>query len=274
MLYRFLTVSLEDIKITGVTVFVLRAALSLCLILFIAACLGWLFSRNRGRMVLAAFIDRRTKSRTEINSWEVSLGRSPTCDIVFTDETVSRFHAVAARRGRGWVIFDTGSKSGVRVNGELIDRSARIYDGDTISLGLTSVVFCAPLFRRPAEKPQTAQAKPAAPAQQPKPAQQRTRYVPALTGLTEGYDMTVLLIGGDYILGRSSNCNIVIPALNVSRFHAEIVKNGNEWHIKDLHSRAGTKVNGMDVIGEEKLSNGDVITIGGIKYRFHAKYKV
>ena len=50
--------------------------------------------------------------------WENSIGRSRSSDIKLSDPTVSRDHAVLLRRNDGWFVTDTGSKSGVYVNGE------------------------------------------------------------------------------------------------------------------------------------------------------------
>ncbi|HMO79266.1 MAG TPA: FHA domain-containing protein [Pyrinomonadaceae bacterium] len=50
---------------------------------------------------------------------------------------------------------------------------------------------------------------------------------------------------------------------NVSRYHAEIEKKGEEYCIVDLNSSNGTTVNGQPLAGEHYLSDGDVILLGG-----------
>lgn len=71
--------------------------------------------------------------------WENSIGRSRSCDIVLHDSTVSRGHAVLMRREKGWMITDTGSKSGTFVNGRRIKQSAHVIPGDVITMGSTSL---------------------------------------------------------------------------------------------------------------------------------------
>lgn len=66
---------------------------------------------------------------------ECSVGRNKTCDIVLGFDTISRLHAVIAFRNKGFMIFDTNSKSGVTVNGEPIKKKANIYDGDRVGFG-------------------------------------------------------------------------------------------------------------------------------------------
>ena len=45
------------------------------------------------------------------------IGRSPSADIVLDDASVSRRHALIARRGDATVILDDRSLNGIRVNG-------------------------------------------------------------------------------------------------------------------------------------------------------------
>jgi len=73
--------------------------------------------------------------------WENSIGRSRSSDICIKDMTVSRDHAVLLRRNDGWFITDTGSKSGVYVNGEKTEGRCAVAVGDKISCGSTSFVL-------------------------------------------------------------------------------------------------------------------------------------
>jgi len=68
----------------------------------------------------------------------VILGRSADCDIVITQESVSRRHARFSRAGEGWKITDLGSKNGVRVNTFKVDEQ-RLRDGDRIDLGTVRI---------------------------------------------------------------------------------------------------------------------------------------
>ena len=61
--------------------------------------------------------------------------------------------------------------------------------------------------------------------------------------------------------------NIVLRDSNVSRRHAQLVYDGTNWHIKDLHSTNGTLVNNV-VIDDCILRNGDLLTFGLINLEF------
>ncbi len=62
-------------------------------------------------------------------------------------------------------------------------------------------------------------------------------------------------------IGRTLDNDIVLPNLSVSRRHAQIVKNGDHYFIKDLNSTSGLFVNG-EPVRQRMLQDGDHILIG------------
>lgn len=73
----------------------------------------------------------------------IFIGRDPSiCRIVIPEESVSRCHAKLELAPKGLVITDQGSRNGVYVNGQqlaIYERQTPINDGDTLSLGDTSL---------------------------------------------------------------------------------------------------------------------------------------
>src|SRR5437762_8604909 len=63
-------------------------------------------------------------------------------------------------------------------------------------------------------------------------------------------------------LGRSSRNAVQLVDATVSKDHAEIVRTGDKWQIRDLGSRNGTRVNGAEAREPVTLSPGDRIEIG------------
>ena len=94
-----------------------------------------LFCKRTTDPVRAKLVNSITGEGINLYDREVSLGRNKKCDIVLPFETISRLHAVIAYRNKGFVIFDTFSKTGVTVNGEKINGKSHIYDGDVIGMG-------------------------------------------------------------------------------------------------------------------------------------------
>ena len=70
-----------------------------------------------------------------------TVGRSRGCDVVLSDENVSRTHAEVRPRGGSWVLSDLGSTNGTTLNGRAVTGPEVLKAGDEIGLGLHTVGF-------------------------------------------------------------------------------------------------------------------------------------
>jgi hypothetical protein len=70
------------------------------------------------------------------------------------------------------------------------------------------------------------------------------------------------------VIGRSSDCDIVIPVQEVSRRHAQIVADAGGWTLIDLNSTNGVRLNTRTLAAPARLRPGDVIEIGGVELAF------
>jgi len=75
-----------------------------------------------------------------LNADLMHIGRSPASDIVLDDASVSRRHALVARRGERTVILDDRSLNGVAVNGSRVGE-AELHDGDAVAIGRVQLRF-------------------------------------------------------------------------------------------------------------------------------------
>ena len=69
------------------------------------------------------------------------LGRMDDNDLVIAGEKVSRYHAVVAETGNGFVVNDLRSTNGTHVNDERVVDTHLLRDGDRIRIGGTELVF-------------------------------------------------------------------------------------------------------------------------------------
>ncbi len=76
--------------------------------------------------------------------------------------------------------------------------------------------------------------------------------------------------GQTTVIGRSSECDVVLGDPNVSRRHAEIRRMGRGYSLVDLGSTNGTEVNGQRIT-ETSLMNGDVIGVGTTQITFERR---
>jgi predicted component of type VI protein secretion system len=67
-------------------------------------------------------------------------------------------------------------------------------------------------------------------------------------------------------LGRSKDCDVVVPDPNVSRVHAEVRHIGMDYYLVDMGSTNGTEVNGQ-VVKRHALADGDTIVMGTTEIR-------
>jgi len=78
-----------------------------------------------------------------------------------------------------------------------------------------------------------------------------------------------LRVGGPFTIGRAKTCNLCISHGSLSREHARLYPEGEDWMVEDLHSANGTTVNGRPLVaGPVKLADNDVIAVGEITLRF------
>ncbi|HEV2105326.1 MAG TPA: SpoIIE family protein phosphatase [Candidatus Eisenbacteria bacterium] len=89
------------------------------------------------------------------------------------------------------------------------------------------------------------------------------RLSATLNGETRQWALDVSPAG----VGRSSRNALHLPDATVSKEHAELVRDGGEWRIRDLGSRNGTRVNGHEASGPTPLKPGDWVEVGHVMLR-------
>jgi Protein of unknown function (DUF3662)/FHA domain len=81
-------------------------------------------------------------------------------------------------------------------------------------------------------------------------------------------DRRYVLDGPRAVIGRSKECECVLQDPNVSRRHAELRRaESGDWHVADLGSTNGVKVNGRQV-SSSRLRPGDEVTLGTTTFSF------
>ena len=72
-----------------------------------------------------------------------TIGRDDACDLLIEDTSVSRWHARLVREDDRWLLADTGSTNGTRVNGWRVRQPVLVQPGDYVSFGSAVFVVCA-----------------------------------------------------------------------------------------------------------------------------------
>src|SRR3954447_18800423 len=73
------------------------------------------------------------------------------------------------------------------------------------------------------------------------------------------------------IIGRNPDCDLVLAPKSVSRRHAQIVRRGAEYVLKDLGSTRGTYLNGEKLSEPKALKNGCTLQIGELQLLYKSQ---
>jgi pSer/pThr/pTyr-binding forkhead associated (FHA) protein len=79
---------------------------------------------------------------------------------------------------------------------------------------------------------------------------------------TEGATTVVPLLRDEVTIGRKDGNTIRLTERNISRRHAQLVRVGNVYKLRDLDSYNGVLINGQRVQGEADIAIGDQIQLG------------
>jgi pSer/pThr/pTyr-binding forkhead associated (FHA) protein len=65
-----------------------------------------------------------------------------------------------------------------------------------------------------------------------------------------------------FMIGRAEDCDLQPTCPMVSRYHCELIVDGQQVTLRDAKSKNGTYVNGERVAGQRELRSGDLIGFG------------
>ena len=201
--------------------------------------------------------------RVELWKDSTSIGRSRDCDIFLADVTVHRKQASIIWTIAGYVLHDDNGSNDSFVNGRAIQEQL-LNNGDQIVFGNSKMTFHANEGTRPFQLPVSRGRE----SHLGKKSDTQPQAIPRLE-LMSGHSVvrSVELFDG-MTIGRSSECDIFLEDLAVSRIHAKIKElPGGDYEIVDNRSATGTRLNGRP-IKRGVLHDGDVLQIGSITFAF------
>ncbi len=191
----------------------------------------------------------------------LSIGRSASNDIQIAEAHISRQHAIVACKNGAFTIDDVGSANGTFVNGVQVYGENPLAIGDEVHLFVSALKLIAATGEIDADV---------------------AGLVAAVAGdraslrITKGPQagQVFALLKEEMYIGRSTpsaNWEVALQDPTVSRPHALLVKEGEQWNLFDLGSINGTAVNNQPISGgkAQALRDGDHIMFGGSMTQFH-----
>lgn len=169
----------------------------------------------------------------------------------------SRQHCRFFEDKGSWFVEDLGSSNGTLVNGRKVSKF-ELQDGDVIAVGAATMKFL------------DVEAAPAAPAVEgwgddDEISLEQETFL--LLGLKGREGEVVKLAGERLSVGRTKKNLLALADASVSGEHAEIVRRGDAWFVRDLMSSNGTFVEG-EKVKERELKSGQTVRFGLVDARF------
>ncbi len=182
------------------------------------------------------------EGRRQPVSGGVTIGRSDENDLVVADERASRRHARVWEKDGVVVISDLESRHGTLLNGQPIGEGEHeLRSGDEIAIGDQVLRFISG---------------------------QETRMASREQAVAE--TVSVAIEGDRVAIGRDDSNDVVLADPNVSRFHAEVLRVGDGFEIRDPGSRNGTRVDG-EIVERAALTPRSQIGIGPYRILFDGR---
>ena len=76
--------------------------------------------------------------------WECIIGRAKSSDVILPFRDIASVHAVLTRNDKGeWTLHNLSRKGGAAINGERVDATAPVFDGDELRFSTHTMTFAA-----------------------------------------------------------------------------------------------------------------------------------
>jgi len=210
----------------------------------------------------------------EFDQQIVTMGRDSRNDIQIPLTTVSRTHAQIIHEGGEYFIEDLRSTHGTIHNHKPLGQGGKklLRDGDIVQ-----VMHFKISYQRVAEKPlefassekteqlarrmvQEVLASMGDATEQP--------YLRVMNGPDEGKRFELTEAIAEVVVGRGSDCDLVINDANISRRHAIVRKDWGGITIEDLGSKNGVVINDKKIEGAVAMQDSDEIMLGAVRLTF------
>ncbi len=197
-----------------------------------------------------------------------TIGRSSSNDIHIPEQHVSRQHSVVSYRDGIFMVSDLGSANGTFVNDMKVEEPYPLMVGDELRLFVPTLRFLSATSEDAVDAEGTGRFIAFNPGEK--------ATLSITNGPQEG--QTIALLLDDLKVGRATlnaTWEIVLQDPTVSRPHAQLVKEDEQWTLYDLGSANGTAVNSTPVTSEtpRKLKSGDTIAFGATMTLFRLGYE-
>lgn len=211
----------------------------------------------------------------ESNARQIIIGRDPTADFRLPLSSASRHHARIIETDDVYVIEDLGSTHGTLLNGKKLAQGDRkmLKNGDIIEITRARITCAIDSAKITSATPGEATVAIAQRAVEGilgriGDTNESQPYFRVLAGPDVGAQLPLSGTRGEWTLGRTQECELLLNDPNVSRRHAHVKKDWHGYWISDLGSKNGVLVNEHKIEKPRRLKDRDEVIIGPVKLMF------
>lgn len=202
----------------------------------------------------------RVVFRFPLEEDEALIGRGEDADIILDNLSVSRRHARVKKAGERLVVEDLGSENGIFVGGERV-RTASLAPGDALVVGKYTLRYAHG----------AAAAKIDAPAAPTRTSSSELDTISigwgSPTAVLEHAGKEHPLHTAFFGIGNGEQATLRCGGLFIAPLHVAIVREGDGYRVRHIKGLRKLRLNGA-VTKESRLSDGDILTLGGEKFVF------
>lgn len=231
-----------------------------------------MFEQSYGKLILIQ--QGGPEQEYELAKASITIGRAMTNDIILSDARVSRSHARLECSPSGCTLVDQASANGTRLNGRPVTR-VDLSAGDMLNVGNSLLRFeiSTPVADVGLTMIDSEADLDFTMDQEILPVSIHETGQPRLVVFTSQKTWEAPLEDSDSVaIGRTEGNELVIDLPKVSRRHAEVVRKGNLFILRDLSSTNGTWFK-EERVGEMVLQDGDVFRIGPAQVVFKSGFQ-
>ena len=184
---------------------------------------------------------------------ETAVGAAPDNNVVVARPGIASHHVSLAVSERSIVLAVRDAQARVHVNARPVREKALLRLGDIVSLDTVQFVLKPDRdasIRTKVPAPGSGMPTPPPPGSEDEMHATRARLAPpkvVLRGVSGSYFGRIVPVRGRLVIGRGSDCDLVLDEPEMSRRHAVIENSGDGIYLRDLGSANGTFVNGVQV---------------------------
>ncbi len=185
-----------------------------------------------------------------IAAGDTAIGAASDNAVVLQRPGVAAHHVSLGVHERSMVLSVLDAQARTHVNARPVREKALLRLGDVVSLDTVQFILKPDRddsirTNVPSQKSMPPQAAP-----EPENSATRLRLVPpkvVLRGVSGSYFGKIIPVRGRLVIGRGSECDLILDEAEMSRRHAVIENAGDGIFLRDLGSANGTFVNGVQV---------------------------